>query len=80
MAIGKDLGEQPTPGKTNVDRSAALYDTFILMLVIVVFAIHTGKIIPYFSAPSLAFFATSSAVLVSLFIASLDCLAFSIAG
>jgi hypothetical protein len=31
------------PGKTNVDRSAALYDIFILMLVAVVLALQAGK-------------------------------------
>jgi hypothetical protein len=34
-----------------VDRSAALYDTFILMLVTVVFALHTGKAVVQISAP-----------------------------
>jgi hypothetical protein len=48
--LGRNL--QPTPGKTNVDRRAALYDTFILMLVFVtVFVLHTGKAIAQVNAP-----------------------------
>jgi len=41
----------PTPGKTNVDRRAALYDTFILMLVTVVLTLQAGEAVVQISAP-----------------------------